>query len=182
MGYNKLSFVINGKTILRHSVDAAINSKAESIVVVTGANREENETFIKDLDVNFVHNYSWEKGIGGSVKCGLNHLIQESTALDAVLISVCDQPYLTSEIFDQLINAYLHSDKKIIASLYQDSLGVPVLYDKSLFQNLLKIPDEHGAKKYIVDKAEKDMLDTIPFPKGEIDIDTIEDIKKITSP
>ena len=168
--------------MLQNTIDEAINSKANEIVLVLGARHEDNKFQFIGKDTYVIINKSWKKGIGRSIKCGLQHLIQKQAELNAVIISVCDQPFLSSEVFDRLISAYANSNKKIIASTYNDLLGVPVLYDQSLFDELLNIPDEHGAKKYIVDQAEKDILDTIPFPKGEIDIDTIEDIQSLTPP
>ena len=38
----------------------------------------------------------------------------------------------------------------------------------------------HGAKKYIVEKAAEEIITTFPFPKGEIDIDTLEDLKNVS--
>ena len=166
--------------MLQNAIDEAINSKATEIVLVQGANHEENKFQLTGNNTYIVLNENWDKGIGSSIKCGLQHILQKQADLNAVIISVCDQPYLTSEVFDHLISAFTNSNKKIIASTYNDLLGVPVLYDQSLFDELLKIPDEHGAKKYIVDQAEKDILHSIPFPKGEIDIDTIEDLKNLT--
>ncbi len=180
LGQNKLKYIHNGTTMLEKTIQAGIDSKATNLVVVTGANQIENEFLIQKTSVDTVWNENWKKGIGSSIKCGLQQIIEKHAELNAVIISVCDQPYLTSEVFDQLISAYTNSNKKIIASTYNNLLGVPVLYDQSLFDELLKIPDEHGAKKYIVDQAEKEILDTIPFPKGEIDIDTNEDLKNLT--
>jgi molybdenum cofactor cytidylyltransferase len=182
MGHNKLSFIFEGKTMLQNTIDEAINSKTSDIVLVLGANHKENIFEFSGNNAYVVLNKNWKKGIGSSIKCGLQHLIQKQAKLNAVIISVCDQPYLTSEVFDRLISAYANSNKKIIASTYNELLGVPVLYDQSLFDDLLNIPDEHGAKKYVVEQAGKDILDTIPFPKGEIDIDTIEDIQNLTPP
>ena len=180
LGQNKLNFIFKEKTMLQNTIDEAINSEANEIILVLGAKHRENKFQLTGNNANVILNENWKKGIGNSIKCGLQHLIQKQVELNAVIISVCDQPYLSSKVFDKLISTYANSNKKIIASTYNDLLGVPVLYDQSLFDDLLNIPDEHGAKKYIIDQAEKDILDTIPFPKGEIDIDTIEDIQSLT--
>ena len=180
MGLNKMLYPFEGQTLLERSIMAAYHSIASQVIVVTGAYKEENESIIKQRGFSVVHNDNWARGIGSSVKCGLNELLVHHPDMGAVIVSVCDQPNLTSEIFDNLINTYSQSAWKIVASSYADSIGVPVLYDKSLFDDLLDIPDEHGAKKYIVDQAKSEIIGTVPFPKGEIDIDTIEDLEKIT--
>jgi molybdenum cofactor cytidylyltransferase len=182
MGHNKMMYVHKGKTLLEFAIQAATISQASDIVVVTGANREKNESIIKMSGLDVKYNKQWEAGIGSSIKCGLNYLIKKEKALDAVIVSVCDQPYLSSEIFDNLIRTYYTSGKKIVASAYADILGVPVLYDKSFFKQLQHIPDEKGARKHLFSKTDPNLIGSVPFPQGEIDIDTLEDLKKIMGP
>ena len=179
MGQNKLLFKNGRATLLENSLKSGINSKAKNVIVVLGSNKEENELITNQFQIKTALNINWGKGIGSSIKCGLRDLLNENSSLDAVIISVCDQPHLSSDIFDGLIETYKFIGKKIVAAAYANSIGVPVLYDKSLFGDLLKIPDEYGAKKYIIDKASEDIITTFPFPKGEVDIDTIEDLENI---
>ena len=170
---------VEDKTLLENAIQSAIDSKATNIVLVTGASQDENKALIKNYSVETVWNEHWKKGIGSSIKCGLQYFIQSFEKQKAVIISVCDQPFITSGIFNKLIEAYLRGDKKIIASAYNKSYGVPVIYDESLFEQLLEIPDEYGAKRFVVENAPKEQVGKIPFPKGEIDIDTVEDIKRL---
>ena len=177
---NKLDWVIDRSSLLKKTLVAAIDSIAKEILIVTGAYSQTEEKITSEVKATFVFNQNWEKGIGSSIKCGLRNILNRNPLMDAVIISVCDQPFISSDIFNGLINKYLRTNKKIIASEYTHSLGVPVLYDRSLFEDILNIPDNQGAKKYIIERAEKDIIATFPFPKGEIDIDTIEDLKKLT--
>lgn len=179
MQKNKLLLNFGGKTLLDNALKAAQNSIAGNIFLVLGANQKDNLEVSKMYEIERVINKDWKKGIGTSIKSGLKKALQKSPDLSAVIISVCDQPYLTSKIFDGLINTYIGESKKIIASSYSDSTGVPVLYDKSFFTDLLNIPDEHGAKKYIIETADENIIAIFPFPNGEIDIDTIEDIERL---
>jgi molybdenum cofactor cytidylyltransferase len=61
----------------------------------------------------------------------------------------------------------------IIVSAYEAYLGTPALFHKSLFPELMKLEGDSGAKKLF--SNHKNLLATIPFPKGNIDIDTMED-------
>lgn len=180
MKKNKLLLEINGVILLENSILSAINSQANEVVLVHGANEKGNQKVVEEFDLITTLNPTWETGIGSSIKCGINKLMENSPNLDAIIISVCDQPFLTNEIFDGLINTYIRSGKKIITSAYSKSNGVPVLYDKSLFAELLKISDKQGAKKYVIEKASEDIIATFPFPKGEVDIDTLEDLKNVS--
>jgi molybdenum cofactor cytidylyltransferase len=107
------------------------------------------------------------------LKKGLNHLLEKKPSLDVVIILVCDQPFLSASIVDCLIDEYLKTKNKIVACLYSDVVGVPVLFDSSLFDELLQLPDEQGAKKLI--HQYKELATTIDFQEGIIDLDTRED-------
>lgn len=180
LGHNKLLVVIDGMTLLEHTLQAATHSISDEILVVLGAKQEENQQLLDEFNIETIINKNWSKGIGSSIKCGIEALLNKRKKLDAVIISVCDQPYLSSNIFDQLIEKYKDSGKPIVASDYSASIGVPVLYDKSMFAELKQIPDEHGAKKHILVHAEKEIMTTIPFPKGDVDIDSMDDIKNLS--
>lgn len=182
MKQNKLMLKVKGKTLLENALVGSLQSSADKVILVTGAYEKEISKIIEKHSVETIHNTNWEKGIGSSIKCGLQKALADNPGLNAVIISVCDQPFLTKEVFDGLINIYIKSGKKIIVSAYSRSIGVPVLYDKRLFSELLRIPDRYGAKKYIIDKAPKHIIATFPFPKGEIDIDTMEDLKNLAPP
>lgn len=179
LGHNKLNFVFQGKTMLQRTIDAALKSNASQLMLVLGSNHQSPKYSFSGDNTQLTINEDWEKGIGSSIKCGIKKLLDKHPDLSAIIISVCDQPYLSHAIFDALIDTYLDTEKKIIASTYNGITGVPVLYDKDFFNELLTIPDEYGARRHIVEQAGKDILESIPFPKGEIDIDTIDDIKSL---
>jgi molybdenum cofactor cytidylyltransferase len=179
MKKNKLLLKIGGKSLLENALLAARNSKAGFVTVVLGAFAENNLKVVEKYPFEIIVNETWEKGIGSSIKTGIQKTLEIMPHLDAVIISVCDQQFLAKEIFNGLIDTYKRTSKKIVASEYSDSIGVPVLYDKSLFTELLSIPDQHGAKKYIIEKAAEEIIATFPFPKGEMDVDTLEDLKNL---
>jgi len=181
MGQNKLLVEVGGETLLENALRSATRSSADNVIIVTGANNEENEPIITRFPALTAYNADWEKGIGSSIKCGLKMAIKNHEDLDAVIISVCDQPFLFSDIFNRLIGRYLTSGKTVVASDYEGSLGVPVLYNKSMFEELMKIPDEYGAKKYILEKMDAEMIEKVPFTKGDIDVDTLEDLNQFES-
>lgn len=173
-------FPFDGMTMIERSIIAAQRSMAKQLLVVTGANHKIIEPILSKTNTESVFNKNWKYGIGSSIKCGLKYLLKKNADFEAVIISVCDQPYLNFIIFDGLIETYQKTEKKIVASAYKKSVGVPVLYNQSLFGDLLDIPNEHGAKKYIIEKASEDIVATFPFLRGEIDIDTTEDLKNFT--
>jgi len=178
LGRSKQLLSIAGQPLLLKSVEAAIESGIKSIIVVLGANEEAHRQVIKDAGVQVVVNTDWKKGMGSSLKTGLSFLLQQLPRAEAVITMVCDQPLINSDHLTKLISEYKSSESVIVASFYQGVAGVPVLFDRTLFSELLSMPDEAGAKKII--QQHPHLVKTVPFPGGEIDIDTEDDLKKFS--
>ncbi|MFM9840554.1 MAG: NTP transferase domain-containing protein [Cyclobacteriaceae bacterium] len=176
LGRSKQLISINGEPLLLKSVNAAISSGIKNIIVVLGANENEHRRLIEKLPVEIIFNPTWQKGMGNSLKVGLSHLLKKDTNLIGVITMVCDQPMITASHLIKLIERFKETKSSIVASFYSGSAGVPALFEKSLFEMMLSINDEHGAKKII--NQYPDLVSVVDFPEGEIDIDTEEDLKR----
>ena len=157
-------------------MNAAIESGIKNIIVVLGANEQEHYQVIKDARVHVVVNADWKKGMGSSLKTGLSCVLQQTPKAEAVIAMVCDQPLINSDQLKKLVSEYKSSGSVIVASFYQGVAGVPVLFDRTLFSELLLLPDDAGAKKII--QQHPHLVKTVSFPGGEIDIDTEDDLRK----
>jgi molybdenum cofactor cytidylyltransferase len=91
----------------------------------------------------------------------------------------CDQPFLKTDTIERLIATREKTKKVIVASSYSETLGVPALFDRSCFQELLALDDETGAKAIILSNRER--VVELLFPEGKIDIDTAADYEKLTA-
>jgi molybdenum cofactor cytidylyltransferase len=176
LGRSKQLVSIKGQPLLLKSINAAIESGIKNIIVVLGANEQEHHQVIKDARVHVVVNTDWKKGMGNSLKAGLSYLLQQTPKAEAVITMVCDQPLITSDQLKKLIAEYESSRSAIVASFYQGVAGVPVLFDRTLFPELLLLADDAGAKKIL--QQHRELIQLVPFPGGEIDIDTEDDLRK----
>jgi molybdenum cofactor cytidylyltransferase len=173
MGRSKQLLEIEGEPLLCRCVKIALAVNTDNVVVILGANEKPHREVISDLPVQIISNFYWKTGMGSSIKTGLNYLLQSGDQLDCVIILVCDQPSLTAQHLQKMIDSFVESRKSIIASRYDDSNGVPVLFGRSFFSNLLLLKDDQGAQKIVMQFP--DHVTTVHFPKGGIDIDTEED-------
>ncbi len=175
MGTSKQLLLVDGTPLLARSTTIALQSGISNIVVVLGANEIEHRKAIKDLPVDIAVNKDWAQGMGGTLKVGLNHLLQHNPNTNAVIVMVCDQPLLTSEHLKLLKEKFIDSQKLIVASRYANTFGVPALFAKSLFSEIQGLRVEHGAKKII--EAHPDEIEAVDFTEGGIDLDTAEDYR-----
>jgi len=177
LGRPKQLVEINGTPLLLISVREALKAEFSSVLVVLGANAREHENAIQDLPVDIIMHPEWEKGMGSSLKAGLEHMIKSRPDTSAVIIMVCDQPFLTHTHLNTLYEHYQKTKNPIIASRYNQTLGVPALFDQAFFTQLLNIKDDQGAKAIIA--RHQSLAEFIDWPEGRYDIDTSADLKSI---
>lgn len=164
-------------TLLKNTISEALKVSNSFIIVVTGANQENVEKELNSSQITISFNADWENGMASSIVKGLNELLLLNPDCEQCIFSVCDQPFVTSLIFENLIKEYKKTKKGIVASAYSETLGIPVLFNKKYFKELLELNGQEGAKK-LINKYKNDVA-SVPFEKGNIDIDTEEDYKKL---
>lgn len=179
LGRPKQIINFQGKSLLQHAVDEAMQTSLQPVMVVIGAH---DDTVIKALEetkVTIIKNLNWKEGISSSIRCGLNVLQEISAVTDGVIFMVCDQPYVTKFLLESLLKEQRKSKLPIVASSYENIQGTPVLFHKSFFSQLMELTGDTGAKKLLEQNPQK--ATSVPFPKGEIDIDTLEDYEKLVN-
>jgi molybdenum cofactor cytidylyltransferase len=169
MGQSKQLLILENESLLLRSTKAALMC-TKNVTVVLGDKELEHRSVVSHLPIQIVVNKNWQNGMGSSIKAGLSHVLNNQSDVQAILIMVCDQPLLTSSHLDKIISAYEQTHQSIVASYYSNSAGVPALFDKDLFSEILNIDDTHGAKVMFNKHLEKVSL--VEFPGGEIDLDT----------
>lgn len=171
MGTPKQLLKIGKDTLIERAISIAKQIDNSQTVVVLGANADKIKPIIEsDKTIDITINEDWQKGMGTTLQTGIQFLLKKTPALEAVIISVCDQPHLNKIILQQLITEFKKTKGEIIAAAYANIKGVPALFSKTLFPKLLTLNEDEGARKII--KNHEGKVLTIDFPKGEIDLDT----------
>jgi molybdenum cofactor cytidylyltransferase len=173
MGAPKQLLRLDGRTLLRRTVDAVLASAAWPAVVVLGAHREAVRPEIARLPVLVAENPAWEEGLASSIRAGIQILDTFSLSLDAGLLVVVDQPAFSPAAIARLTDAALRSGKSIVAARYDGHPGPPVLFARHHFHELLDLHGPGGARPLLERHA--DQLATVDLPEFATDLDTPED-------
>jgi molybdenum cofactor cytidylyltransferase len=176
LGRPKQLLPYRGRTLLGHVVTESLKAALQPVVVVTGAYHAEIEAALQGQPVVPVYNAHWESGLGSGIVIGLRQALSIEPQLHAVIVAVCDQPYISSTLFHTLIEKRASSGKGLIACAYSDTMGTPVLFEQRYFKDLSMLPGDAGAKQLL--KRYPGDLATVPFSQGGIDIDTDADVKR----
>ena len=179
LGQPKQLIQFRGKSLVRRMVYAARKARCSPTVVVIGSDREEVERELKAEGAIIVENQNWRLGIGTSIRAGVQVLIDNVPDVEAIVLLVCDQPAVDARAIARLITLREKTKRAIVASRYANTLGVPALFDRSCFQELLALDNGTGAKTVILSNRER--VTEFPFPEGKIDIDTLDDYEKLLS-
>lgn len=178
LGQPKQKLLYKGKSLLQHAVEEGLASLSSLVVVVLGSDPVNNRReILEHPDIHIVINQNWEEGMSSSIKTGITELINLEPSISQAIIMLCDQPFVDAELLNKLIAKKQLSGKAIAACTYDNTLGTPVLFDRIFFPQLLMLEGQQGAKKIIIDNEEQ--LAPVPFPYGNIDIDTIDDYEKL---
>ncbi len=175
LGYPKQLIQFRGKYLLQHIIDEAENAKVIFRLLILGANLETIKEQIDPVSFNVAINPNWQEGMASSLRIAVENA--ESENLDGLLVILSDQPYVDTELLNELIELYEPEKNMIVASEYNKILGVPALFDRHYFRELMKLKGDTGARKLISTFREK--IKQVKFDSGELDIDTPSDMEKL---
>jgi molybdenum cofactor cytidylyltransferase len=177
LGKPKQLLLYKGKTLLQHSADTAVKATIGPVVIVAGYDAGLIAQQVNDRPVTIVTNEYWQSGMASSILCGLQFLLSTHPETDGVIIMMSDQPFVTAALLHDLLNTQQQTAKPMVACSYNSAIGVPALFYKTIFPQLLHLSGDAGARK-ILQQQMPDVA-AISFAKGDIDIDTPEDYGKL---
>ena len=177
MGQPKMMLAFKGSTLLQHIIDEVKATKSTTLLIVTGCYHTLIEQSLIQQQIPIVKNGQWQAGMGSSIQTGMAYLQQYYPAATNVLILVCDQPFVSATLLQQMMAAKESTGKGIVACTYTGTFGTPVLFDKKYFNDLALLQGATGAKKLVMQF--KTDVATVSFPAGAMDIDTPEDYEKL---
>jgi molybdenum cofactor cytidylyltransferase len=177
MGTPKQLLLHEERTFLRRAVETALESMCHPIVVVLGAYAERVRVELERLPVLIAENRKWKDGMSSSIRAGLEALVAEDEGVDGAVIMLCDQPFVTVGVINELVETHRQTGKPIVASAYGEACGVPVLFSNELFVEIAALVGRQGAKQIIANHP----LDvaTVCFPEGAVDVDTPQDYERL---
>ena len=177
MGQPKQLLPWGNQTLIEHQIHM-LQQTGNSVNVVLGANSNLVIPIIEKYHINIFINPDWESGMGNSISFGISQIIKKFPEADGVLITLLDQPLITTSYIEKMVNAYQPDSQQIVVSHSPSGwIGVPVLFDKCYFKDLSELKNDEGAKKVIKRYEKKVIL----LEGGEIfeDMDTPETYQQL---
>ena len=170
MGTPKVLLPWGDTTLLGRCIEVALASTCDEVWVAVGADEEAVENAIRDSGVQVIRHEQWRAGMGSTIAVAVGQLSQR---LCGVMILPCDQPFVTTELLDSLLERRIADGTELAACRYRDTVGPPAFFSRSAFERLASLTGDRGAKALLIENLERVAL--VDFPLGAFDIDTPED-------
>ena len=171
-GQPKQLLPVGDKTMIQYVVDIALDSPLDQVVVVLGCRAAEIGASIAGRPVQVVVNQEWKSGLSSSVRAGLSAVKPE---VSAALFVLADQPGVTAEVIAKLVERYRETRAPLVVPTHCGRQGNPVLFDRSLFAELMEVRGDQGGRRLIAEHENE--LEEIEVRTEAIfaDIDTVDD-------
>lgn len=178
LGSNKMLLELNGRKLIQHGVETALASRLEELIVVVGHEAERVRRALRGFAVTIVYNENYAQGQSTSLRAGLGAV---SSRAKAALILLGDQPRVSAHLIDRLLATYEITGAPIVAPAYQGERGNPVLFDRSLFPELLAVSGDQGGREVVARHRERMVTVPLASPDLTLDVDTWEDYQRLVS-
>jgi molybdenum cofactor cytidylyltransferase len=181
LGQPKQLLQVDGQTLVRRAVMAAIGGGCAPVYVVIGANASAVATELADLPIVTVTNDQWLAGMGTSLSAAATALRNSGSRVDGVMVLLCDQPQLDANVVTRLKDTWLASARPMAACAYGNTIGPPCCFAASMFDDLRRLSGDQGAKRLLL-AAPPGELCHVDWPAGALDIDTPQDAARLAAP
>jgi len=175
MGAQKLLLPFGGKTVIAHIADQLLASSVDQVIVVVGHKGRKVGEELSGRKVTIVENPDYESGMLSSVRCGLSHLPANCSA---ILVALGDQPSITPQLVDKVLQAFAATEKRILVPLYNGRRGHPLLFSTFYRDEVLTGFDEVGLRGLLHAHPEDVFELTVSSSAVLSDMDCPEDYRR----
>ena len=174
-GIAKQLLTINGTSLVRLAAETALAANpAGPNVVVLGNRRHQIAPEFDGLPLTLVDNPGWETGMASSLKTGLAALHLMQRTLNAVVVLYADQPLVSPALVSHLMATFTETGQPLIACAAKEKLGIPALFGRQYWDELLSLTGDKGAH-WIITRHRADCL-AIPFDGAAVDLNNRTDL------
>jgi molybdenum cofactor cytidylyltransferase len=148
MGRAKQLLPLNGRPLLQHVIDAAASSRLDELVLVLGHHADEIRAAIEvPSRMRVVVNPHFDEGQSSSLRTGLQSADPQAVAAAIVL---GDQPELSTDLIDAVIEAFEKGAAPILRPVFVSSSGRipghPVILARAVWSEVIRLSGDEGAR------------------------------------
>jgi molybdenum cofactor cytidylyltransferase len=159
-----------GKTLIECAIKSCTDTASGDIAMVLG-HQEDKVSQVVPKSILRLSNPLYEEGIASSIRTAVT--ATRANGYRFLLLLCCDQPLITSNDLAALIAAKT-GDKPITCARYEDTFGVPAVFEETVFDQLLQLRGDRGAKSII--RAHENQTTFLTMENAAFDVDSPEQL------
>lgn len=164
---NKLAAEFQGKSLIRHALEAVPKALFSQVVVVT--QYPEVEALAAEFGFEAIRNKHPDYGISHTICLGT----QAMEDCSAILYMVSDQPLLDDASVKRVVECWCKNPRNIVGAAHKGKRGNPCIFPREFFPELLDLKEDQGGNTVIRKHPER--LLTVEVAELELtDVDTPE--------
>jgi molybdenum cofactor cytidylyltransferase len=173
MGTQKLLLPFGDEPLVRRTVRQVCAAGFDDVLVVLGSAHDATLAALEGLPVRHAVNLQAASGMGSSFRTAVEHLSDSAAAMFAL----ADQPFVASQEYRAVLEAYLQHMPGIVSVRYGDVTAPPHLFEREFFPELAAL--QHGARSVLQRHLDRTLVLSFP-PELLVDIDTPDDYELAT--
>ncbi len=176
---NKLLLDYGKRTVIEQVLLNTADSNVDDVLVVTGYESDRLQDKLKNRlteRIRLVHNADYQRGRAASVKCAVRNLGED---VDAALFMVADKPGVSTALINQAIDQFQQDHPLILYVRTQSDRGHPIIFDRSLFGELLNLEGDPVGDELIA--RHRDRVCELEDSADQIDINTEKDYRAVVA-
>jgi len=172
MGSNKLLLSLDGIPVIERVISVVSKSRLDEIILVFASDIVEG--IGNKYNTKVIRNTSPELGQSCSIKLGVE---KSSLNTEGFMFFVGDQPFITEDMINSLIESFEGSNCNAVVPLYNGVRGNPVIFLSKFRDKLLSLSGDIGGRKLLMEIG-TDIVE-VPFDNETMgfDIDTPEEYR-----
>ena len=168
-----------GDTVLARVVRTLLTAGLPSVTVVAGAHIDAVRAAMPVFEprARVVEHLGWAQGQLSSLLAGLAAV--DDPQLEAVLVTLVDVPLVRPESVAAIVHAWRQARAPIVRPVDGQRHGHPVVFDRTVFDDLRHADQQVGAKAVFATHASRRLDVPIKDAGAFVDMDTPDDYRTI---
>ena len=172
-GANKLAAKVDGKSLIRHTMEAIPADQFDAVTVVT--QYPEIESLAAEFGFQCIKNEHPDWGISHTISLGTHELQNDC---DAICYMVSDQPLLKRESIAGALGFFREHSDHIVGLAHDGKRGNPCIFPRKFYDELIALREGNGGNTVI--RAHEDALRLYEVDKQELtDVDTPQALRDL---